>query len=83
MTRSVSRNLTNFGVGSETRDAFERIERGDAGRRAMFAAIAWGARLELYHSQGHQNLLIEALGTPPQVLSRAIARLTGTDDWTR
>ena len=76
-------DLSNFGAGYETRAAFERVERGDAGKRAMFAAIAWVARLELYHSQGHQDLLIEALGRPPQVLSRAIARLTGTDDWTR
>ena len=83
MTRTVSTNLANFGAGSETRDALKRIERGDAGKRAMFAAIAWVARLELYHSQGHQNLLIEALGAPPQSVTRAIARLTGTDDWTR
>ncbi len=76
-------DLTKFGAGSETRDAFNRIERGDAGGRAMFAAIAWAARLELYVSQGKQDRLIEALGGPPQLVSRAIARLTGTDDWTR
>jgi hypothetical protein len=76
-------DLTRFGAGYETRAAFERVERGDAGKRAMFAAIAWAARLQLYASQGKQDRLIDALGGPPQLVSRAIARLTGTDDWTR
>lgn len=76
-------NLAKLGAGYETRAAFERVQRGDAGKRAMFAAMSWEAQLELRASSGKPHLLKDAWANPPQAVSRAVAKLTGTDDWTR